>query len=303
MSSTGWVASHSDLELLGVTGRDALGEGPWWDVESGRLWWIDIVGQTIRNSNLDGSEGTALDTPSSVGFAVPDDRGGLVAGLRDGLYRHTDDEGWSAVWSADFSTVDHRINDGKTDRNGELWFGTMHDPETEATSAFYRGRHGDAEKVLTRITTSNGLGWSPDGRTFYYTDSMARTIWSFDVDPETGAISNRRDFAHDSGREVPDGLTVDSDGCVWAAKWNGGRVVRYRPDGRIDLELTLPVRKPTSVMFVGSDLSTLAITSASLEPDDGELAGAVFLLPTRTSGLPEKRARITSRGDDHQDLA
>ncbi|PJJ63235.1 sugar lactone lactonase YvrE [Compostimonas suwonensis] len=284
------------FELLGVDDRDALGEGPWWDTIGERLWWVDIRGAVIRNATLDGVEAARLQAPSSVGFAVPDDTGGLFAGLRDGLYRHTAVAGWRQVWAGDYDSSDHRVNDGKSDRHGNLWFGTMHDPETEQSSAFYRTVDGRVERVFSGVTTSNGLGWAPDGGTFYYTDSLARKIWAFDCDPESGALSNRRVFAEDPRGYVPDGLTVDADGAVWAAKWDGGKIVRYRPDGTTDVELRLPVRRPTSAMFVGADLSTLAVTSANLTPDDGELAGAVFLIPTTTSGLPQTRARVAPEG-------
>ncbi len=159
--------SAPDVEVLGVDRRDELGEGPWWDVESGRLWWVDIVGRLIRNATLDGEEGLQLGTPDNVGFAVPDTVGGLLAGLRTGLYRHEQATGWSQLWPADYPTRDHRINDGKTDRQGRLWFGTMHDLETAPTGSLYRVDGTRATRVLEGIITSNGLGWAPDGRTFY----------------------------------------------------------------------------------------------------------------------------------------
>jgi len=280
-------------ELLEVTGRDVLGEGPWWDAAEQRLWWVDIKGRRVRNATLDGAEGTALDTGQDVGFAVPDDAGGLLAGLRDGLHRHTATAGWQRVWAGGWDTSDHRINDGKTDASGRLWFGTMHDPETAPTSALYRADDdGVPQQVLDGVVTSNGLGWSPDGRIFYYTDSLARTIWAFDHDPADGTLSRRRVLATDPAGYVPDGLTVDVDGAVWAAKWDGSMLVRYRPDGTVDAELVLPVRRPTSAMFAGPDLSTLVVTSAGLDPADGELAGAVFLIPTATSGLAQVRAHL-----------
>jgi sugar lactone lactonase YvrE len=281
----------ADVELLGTAGRDVLGEGPWWDARHQRLLWVDIKRRLVRQATLDGVEEAPLPTPSDVGFAVRDDQDGLVAGLRDGLHRHADGR-WSPLWTETPDTSSHRVNDGKTDRAGRLWFGTMHDAETEATSALYRFADGRCEQQLDAVTTSNGLGWSPDDRSFYYTDSMARRIWVFDFDPASGRLSNRRVFAEDPAGYVPDGLTVDVDGAVWAAKWDGAKVVRYRPDGSVDLELTFPVRRPTSVAFVGADLSTLAVTSADagLGPQE-PLAGRVFLVPTSTQGRPETPAR------------
>ena len=154
------------------------------------------------------------------------------------------------------------------------------------------GTDASTTELLDGITTSNGLGWSPDDRTFYYTDSVARTIWAFDFDPDTAALSNRRVFAVDEDC-FPDGLTVDASGAVWAAKWNGGRIVRYRPDGTVDRTIELPIRKPTSVSFAGPALDVLAVTSANREAGDGELAGAVLLLEVGTTGIAEVPADVT----------
>ena len=147
-----------------------------------------------------------------------------------------------------------------------------------------------AQARLDGVTVSNGLGWSPDSRLMYYADSPTQTIRVFDYDSATGNIHNGRVFTTDSGASEPDGLTVDSDGCVWSAKWQGSKVIRYTPDGRIDREIEVPVSRPTSCMFVGSDLRTLAITSALPdEPGAEPLAGAVFLVDVGVQGLPEKR--------------
>jgi L-arabinonolactonase len=287
----------ADFEILAVESRDVLGEGPWWDVEDQRLWWVDIKGRRIRNATLDGREGNVIQTTQDIGFAVPDDQGGLFGGLRDGLYRRSETGDWTKVWNADYDTTAHRINDGKTDRTGRLWFGTMHDAETAALSSFYRYDQTGVKRQSRDVTASHGRAGAPNGRIFYYTDSLARTIWTFDFDPDAGVLSNRQVFACDPVGYVPDGLTVDVDGAVWAAKWDGNKVVRYRPDGTVDFELMLPVRRPTSTMFVGADLSTLAVTSANLDRTaDGALAGAVFLIPTQTFGLPEARAVVPSEG-------
>lgn len=290
------------FDVLQVERRDILGEGPWWDVDDQRLWWVDIKGHLIRNATLDGTEGNTIETASDVGFAVPDSEGGVFAGLRDGLYRRTAAGVWTQTWKGDYDTSAHRINDGKTDRTGRIWFGTMQDTENAPLSGFYCYSASGVEWQFGEITTSNGLGWSPDELTFYYTDSPARLIWAFDFDPEAGSATNRRVFAEDPAGYVPDGLTVDADGAVWAAKWDGGKVVRYSPNGDIDFELTLPVRRPTSAMFVGPDLSTLAVTSANLDPADGELAGAVFLIATETSGIPEVRAQVSPEGRPEPNL-
>lgn len=275
------------FEVLDVEGRDRLGEGPWWDVATGRLTWVDITGRRVRTATLDGAERPALATPEDVGFAIPDAGGGLVVGLRGGLHRWSP-RGWETLWVGDHDPATHRVNDGATDRRGRLWFGTMHEPETEASAALLRYDGRGCHRVLGDVTVSNGLGWSPDDRTLYYTDSRSGLIRAFDHDPEDGTLSRPRVFNRDPAGRFPDGLTVDADGGVWSAKWEGGCVVRYRPDGRVDREIGLPVRRPTSVAFAGGDLRTLAVTSARLDPErDGELAGSVLLLDVGVPGLPE----------------
>ncbi|ORB56157.1 hypothetical protein BST42_04140 [Mycolicibacterium rhodesiae] len=269
--------------------RDELGEGPWWDAEDGTFYWVDSTGCSIHWVRLDGSDVATISTPGEVGFVVKTRSGLLLAGCRDGLYSYNGD-GWQSKWTGSWDTSSVRCNDGKTDRNGLLWFGTMHDAETEPVAHLYRLRDGRPQVQLDGVTVSNGLGWSPDGKLMYYADSPTQTIRVFDYDASAGEINNGRIFATDVKPSDPDGLTVDADGCVWSAKWDGGRVVRYTPDGRIDREVEVPVSRPTSCMFVGSDLRTLAITSALPDvPDTEPLAGAVFLVDAGTQGLPETR--------------
>jgi len=225
--------------------------------------------------------------PQMVGFAIPHAQGGWVAGLTDGLWLSSADvSDWRRIWQAPHSPSTHRLNDGKADPHGRVWFGSMTYTEDEPTSALYRWDRDGVTEQLAGVTTSNGLDWSPDRRTFYYTDSIPRIIWAFDYDDESGRISNRRVFAQDPEGYVPDGGTIDDDGCFWSAKWNGARLVRYTPDGQIDLIWHLPVNNPTSCCFVGSDRSVLAVTTA-IPPDPtraSELDGAVLLIPTATTG-------------------
>jgi sugar lactone lactonase YvrE len=149
-------------------------------------------------------------------------------------------------------------------------------------------------KIISGIGVSNGLGWSPDNRLMYYTDSRKHTIWVYDFDLESGSISNQRVFAQTPSAYVPDGLTVDAEGYVWSAKWDGWKIVRYAPDGSIDQEVQLPVQRPTSCIFGGSDLMDLYITSASTGLSEIKLkeqpqAGSVFVLESEVRGLPEPR--------------
>lgn len=162
-------------------------------------------------------------------------------------------------------------------------------------SLFRLGADGSIRRMESGIIVSNGLGWSPDNRTFYYTDSEARVIFAYDFDPLSGDIANRRVFADipnaiDEG--IPDGLAVDVDGCIWSARWGGWKVVRYDPQGRILEEIAMPVEFPTSCAFGGPDLEDLYITSAWIEvkPEDRvhqPLAGDIFRLKAGVRGFPE----------------
>lgn len=272
-------------EILPTPIRTSLGEGPWWDGQ--QLHWVDITGRKLHSATLDGTQTKSVDLPQLPGFAIPHAAGGWVAGFQDGLWRgDAAAENWHQVWTAPHPTQTHRLNDGKADPQGRLWFGSMTYAELEPVSALYRLDASGVTEQMVGVTTSNGLDWSPDQRTFYYTDSVPRVIWAFDFDAATGDITNPRVFAQDPEGYLPDGAAIDNEGCLWSAKWNGGRVVRYAPDGRIDLVWHLPVANPTSCAFVGPDRSVLAVTSAQAVDRSraGELDGSVLLIPTGTTG-------------------
>jgi L-arabinonolactonase len=289
------VETAPSFELLPVARRDQLGEGPWWSVDDQYLYWVDIKGCLIRGARLDGSQEIEVSTPSEIGFVVPDKDRNLILGLRNGIFRReARTDRFELLTDPGHDAALQRINDGKTDRRGRVWFGTMHDQETEPVSDLYRLAHGESTSMASGIITSNGLGWSPDEAVMYYTDSLTRTITAYDFDAEEGTISESRTFVTDGPAWVPDGLTVDAEGYVWSAKWGGGRVIRYAPDGSIAQVIHLPVSRPTSCMFVGSDLRTLAVTSAQPAPGLNEpLAGAVFLIDVGIAGLPEAPAHLT----------
>jgi sugar lactone lactonase YvrE len=188
----------------------------------------------------------------------------------------------------------NRFNDGKVDRSGRVWAGTMNENGPEPTGSLYRlDPSGSIKRMATGFICANGLGWSPDNRTMYFTDSMIRTIWTYEFDPATGGLGERRVFATLAANEgLPDGLTVDSEGFVWSAVWDGWRVLRYAPDGTIERTIRMPVQRPSSCMFGGPDLKTLYITSACVELGwnalkNGPLAGSLFALSTDVAGLPE----------------
>ena len=275
------------FDLLDVPERGILSEGPCWDVARQRLLWIDIQGHKVHSADLDGRGLRTWATPSEVGFAVPDAEGGIVLGLRAGLARLDPSTGAITHGSVLETRLDHRINDGAADRSGRLWFGTMHMPESEPSASLFRLDGSGITEIFGGVITSNGLGWSPDDAVMYHTDSGRHLISAFDFDAAAGTLSNRRVFAQTPADYVPDGMTVDADGCVWSACWGGHRMIRHAPDGRVLLELRFPVARITSCAFAGPSLDVLVVTSAQDPARDEPLAGRVFLLDVGVTGLPE----------------
>ena len=274
-----------------------LGEGPLWCPREQVLYWLDIKRPAIYRFDPQSGQTGQWTMPSDIGCMALREQGGMVVGLRTGFaFLDFETGAVTAVADPEADRPDNRFNDGKVDRQGRFWAGTLNDAESEPLGSLYRL---DADGTVTLMqdgaVVSNGIGWSPDDRTMYFTDSVIRTIWAFDFDPSTGAIANRRIFTEvPSGTGYPDGLTVDSEGFVWSAVWDGWRIVRYDPAGNIDREVVMPVQRPTSCMLGGPDLKTLYVTSASIHLDAGALergprAGGLFALQVDTAGLPEPR--------------
>jgi sugar lactone lactonase YvrE len=191
---------------------------------------------------------------------------------------------------------DHRFNDGRCDRQGRFWAGTMHNITRAPEGVLYRLDRGRGELVTakTGICIPNSLAWSPDGRTMYFADSLRYAIFAYDFDPSSGQMSNERTFTETRAPGFPDGSTVDADGYLWNAEFNAGHVVRYAPDGRIDSLIELPVMRPTCCAFGGPDLDVLYVTTASQWMTESELtaqpmAGALLAIDTDVRGLPEPR--------------
>jgi sugar lactone lactonase YvrE len=189
-----------------------------------------------------------------------------------------------------------RLNDGRVDRRGRLWIGTMDIGLAERSGSLYRiDPDGTVERMATGVIVSNGIAFSPDGKALYFTDTRRHLSFVFDLDLDDGAISNRRIFAdYSKTGERPDGACIDVDGCLWAAFFAGARLVRYRPDGRVDREIALPVTNPTCVCFGGKDFKTMFVTTArkfmSAEQLAAEpLAGAVLAIEGVGQGLSENR--------------
>ncbi len=279
---------EDNIEIL-WQGPTALGEGPVWHAEEQALYWVDIVEQYIHRMNYVTSDYSNWKMPSAVGAIAPRQKGGLIAGIGNEICFVDTAEG--TVTSQAKTKDDLRLNDGKCDRQGRFWVGSMNLDEPSAK--LYRFDTNGKLKVMQEgVYISNGLAWSLDNTIFYYTDSMVRKIYAYDFDEGTGDISNRRVFVETpEGEGMPDGLTIDSEGFIWSAQWDGGKVVRYAPDGSIDREIKMPVQRPTSCAFGGPDLNVLFVTSCSRGFDEPEKlpspAGAVFAIDVGVTGVLE----------------
>ncbi len=272
-----------------------LGEGPFWDVTDQRLYWVDIKRHLIHRFDATSGRDESWSTPEDIGSLAVRERGGLVVALKSGFYFYDLDTGTATPAALPTGHADHnRFNDGKTDRQGRFWAGSMDDNEKEPSGGLFRLHHdSQCEQFVDGIVCSNSLCWSPDSRTMYYADSLQRTVWAWDFEPDTGTISNRRPFVSVT-ESFPDGATVDSEGFLWLALWDGWQVKRFDPSGRLERSVKLPVQRPTCPMFGGPNLDVVYVTSASIGLSEQQLkeqplAGGLFAFEADVRGLPEMR--------------
>jgi sugar lactone lactonase YvrE len=280
--------------------KPILGEGPLWDVDQQRLYWIDSLGCRVFRCTARGTEFRSWLVPAPIGsMALRADGGGAVVALATGIALLDFATGEvTPVADPEPDLVANRLNDGKVDARGRFVFGSMDTGEEQASAALYSlGADLAVRRLDDGVVISNGPCWSPDGGTFYFGDSATGVISSYDYDVETGTVSGKSVFAtvDGAGGATCDGSTVDSEGFLWNALVYGGKIVRYAPDGTVDREIAMPVRKVTSVMWGGPDLDTLFVTSMARpplprHPDDPVAAGSLFALTgLGTTGLPEPR--------------
>jgi sugar lactone lactonase YvrE len=250
-------------DLLDAAGA-RLGEGPAWDAARGELVWVDILSGAVVRSAEDGSRLGVIDVGVHVGAALPAEGGGWLLAVADGFRFLRADGACDMLLPVQDDRPDLRFNDAKCDPAGRALAGTMRYDGRPGDATLYRLDAGPtAAVVLGGQGLCNGLGWSPDGRTFYYNDTLTATVAAYPYDPATGALGPRREVTRiDSRLGAPDGLCVDSEGCIWVALWHGGAVHRYRPDGVLDTVVRLPVPDVTSVTFGGHRGDRLFITTA-----------------------------------------
>lgn len=251
--------------LLPVHQANAVtGEAPFWDAREGRLWWIDIQGQRLLCFSPQSGRQCAWSLPSMPGLVVGREHSGLLLGLEDGFYAFDSDHGLGdRLVPVEPDDPRTRLNDGKPDHSGRLWFGSMDKTGSGLPiGALYRLNHdGAVARIRSNVRVPNAICFSPDGRTAYFADSRSDVVEASPYDPATGEAGASRAFVTYRDGEHPDGACVDSAGCIWIAVVGGSRIERRRPDGELDLIVELPVSRPTMPMLGGSDGRTLFVTS------------------------------------------
>jgi sugar lactone lactonase YvrE len=276
---------------VAVPAQCQLGEGPVWDPDRGLLWWVDILAGHVHAVDPATGARTRFDAGDPVGTVGLTRGGRLVLALVDG-FALADPDGQNLTripgFSIDRTSV--RFNDGKPDPWGNFIAGTMSwDESGNPPGSLYRlSPDGTVTEVFGDVGLSNGLDWTDDRKLFYYSDTVIGRVDVFDTDPETGALSGRREFVTVA---QPDGLTLDAEGCVWLALWGSSELRRYTPDGRLDTVVRLPAWQVTSAAFGGPDLSTLYITTAREGLTPAELAeqphaGDIFACTPGVPGRP-----------------
>lgn len=277
--------------------RNRLGEGPIWSIEEQSLYWVDIVAPAIHRYRPASGEHDQWPLPEHVGCISMREAGGLVVALKSGFGLFDPKTGSvEMINNAEAEKLDNRFNDGRCDREGRFFSGSLTYSEDQPLGSLWRlDDDHRATIVLRDITVSNGLCWSPAGDRMYFVDTPTRQIRSFYYDQQAGLPENPTVLVDvDPKGGWPDGSITDSEGCIWNAEWDGARVVRYTPDGEIDCIVTVPARRPTCAAFGGEDLKTLYITSAwdrlsRDERDAWPLSGDLFAIDVEVPGLPDPK--------------
>ena len=281
----------------------ALGESPMWvpgrDGGADALCYVDIPGRMLHRVEPATGARTRREVHAELGSAAPMRGGGFLLALRDGLWTLGADDALARVALPPFDPATTRFNDGKCDPHGRFWVGSVLDARTPDAALWSWDGHALVERARG-VTTANGLAWSPDARTLYWSDSSGHVVYAFDADPATGALGARREFARFAPRDRsrpdayggrPDGAAVDAEGCYWTAMFDGARVLRLSPRGEVLAEVPIPARRPTMPCFGGPSLTTLYVTTASVgqPPEDASQfpdAGCVFAVEVDVPGPP-----------------
>jgi sugar lactone lactonase YvrE len=275
-----------------------LGESPVWSPEEGALYWVDIPKGLIRRYVVSSQETSLWQLPASIGSFVFRREGGMVVALKNGIHFFDPATNQlSQIHNPEPDLPENRFNEGKCDPRGRFFAGTMNEViRGKPSGSLYRlASDRTLDLIFPSITVPNGLAWSPEGTIMYFADTRRHVIYAFDYDLDEGTPHNRRVFVDLSSYEgLPDGATVDSEGCLWSAVFSGGRIVRYTPKGKTDRVIGFPVTQINSLTFGGSDMRTLfVISSKHLLNDAGlasqPLAGNIFAVDPGIKGIVDSR--------------
>jgi L-arabinonolactonase len=294
--------AKSEVECV-LDCRNKLGEGVFWCPTERTLYWVDVpMPAFLHRLQPKTSKHDSWPMPEMITSLAKRRDGTLLIASHYGLNVFDARNGTLArIAAPEASRPLNRCNDGATDAKGRFWFGTMRnnvaDDGTYLTIPESTGVLYKVEADLRIVPMEGGIGisnaicWSPDNKTLYFADTMKGTIFAYDFDLESGAIANKRVFANPEGRGFPDGATVDAEGYVWNARWEGGCVIRFAPDGRIDRVVEVPASRVTCCAFGGDMLDTLYITTSRLHLTKEQLAsqpeaGGIFALRPGVRGNP-----------------
>ena len=285
-----------DLELV-LDAKAELGEGPLWDDRRHRLLFLDVMRGEIHEFDPETGRDRMVSIGRPVGSLALSQQGDWIVAARGGFFRVDPVSGRSTLMAPiEADLKDMRMNDGYVDARGRFWAGSMCVGGVRERGSLYRlDPDGSVRRMLSKVSISNGIDWSPDNKRMYYCDLALSRVDVFDFELERGAIRNRRPFV-EFPPEIgyPDGLIVDAEGFVWVGIWEGGSVHRYAPDGRLDQIIPVPASQTTKCAFGGPDLKDLYITTAwiGLDPTaraEQPIAGGLFRLRPGVAGQPVRR--------------
>lgn len=269
-----------------------LGEGPVWVKRDRALWFTDIKRHKVHRYDPASGDRRSWDAPEQIGFVLPRESGGFIAGLQSGLHGFDEASGaFELIERVEPELPDNRLNDGVVDPAGRLWFGTMDNGESGKTGSFYRYDRGRlSHSGISGIAITNGPAISPDGRILYWVDTLGGGVFACDIG-EDGTLGPSRDFAHiDPTDGHPDGPTIDSEGHLWVSLYAGWEARRYSPAGTLVDRVRFPVANITKIAFGGDDLRTAYATTArqmlsSEEIAEQPLIGGLFAFEVDVPGI------------------
>lgn len=286
---------HEQLSLIRTLPlANALGECVLWDHRSQKIYWTDILNKKLFSHSLDG-ETTAYNCPEKLcSFGLSLDPLWFICAFESGFAFFkptTQDIIWINKVTAEQANV--RLNDGRVDRQGRFWAGSMLEVpnENQGLGSLYRlNFDGSLSEQISQVEIANSLCWSPDSATVYFADSPKRCIQNASFDRNSGEIGELQDFVHTAPQAYPDGACIDSEGCLWSAQWASSTVKRYSPKGELLLTLAVPCKQPSCVAFVGKKLNYLCVTSATQDLSTEQITeheGNLFIYKTPFTGLAE----------------